>query len=126
MVTFAIVYRKFYFFYLCSAKMNLWSMFSCRSDYEMLLALDERNHQHTGASTNLINSLPQSTIQVGYYSLSTFGMTLNSVSFFPQPFMICWSNFSSGTAENWVWGENGIDFRFYADMFPVHCYRMTT
>ncbi|XP_014514371.1 uncharacterized protein LOC106772468 [Vigna radiata var. radiata] len=33
------------------------------SDYEMLLALDERNHQHTGASTNLINSLPQSTIQ---------------------------------------------------------------
>ncbi|CAJ1967945.1 unnamed protein product [Sphenostylis stenocarpa] len=33
------------------------------SDYERLLALDERNHQHTGASTNLINSLPQSTIQ---------------------------------------------------------------
>jgi len=50
-------------------KMNLWSMFSCRSDYEMLLALDERNHQHTGASTNLINSLPQSTIQVMYYCL---------------------------------------------------------
>ncbi|ESW17403.1 hypothetical protein PHAVU_007G236500 [Phaseolus vulgaris] len=33
------------------------------SDYEMLLALDERNHQHTGASTNMINSLPQLTIQ---------------------------------------------------------------
>ncbi|KAL2326595.1 hypothetical protein Fmac_025653 [Flemingia macrophylla] len=33
------------------------------ADYEMLLALDEGNHHHTGASTNLINSLPQSTIQ---------------------------------------------------------------
>ncbi|RZB86934.1 E3 ubiquitin-protein ligase SDIR1 isoform C [Glycine soja] len=36
------------------------------ADYEMLLALDEGNHQHTGASSNLINSLPQSTIQVKF------------------------------------------------------------
>lgn len=33
------------------------------ADYEMLLALDERNHQHTGATSNQINNLPQSTIQ---------------------------------------------------------------
>ncbi|KAE9617559.1 putative transcription factor C2H2 family [Lupinus albus] len=32
-------------------------------DYEMLLALDEGNHRHTGASSNQINGLPQSTIQ---------------------------------------------------------------
>ncbi|XP_019432798.1 PREDICTED: uncharacterized protein LOC109339746 isoform X1 [Lupinus angustifolius] len=32
-------------------------------DYEMLLALDEGNHRHTGASANQINGLPQSTIQ---------------------------------------------------------------
>ncbi|RDX95444.1 E3 ubiquitin-protein ligase SDIR1, partial [Mucuna pruriens] len=37
-------------------------------DYEMLLALDEGNHQHTGASTNLINSLPQSTIQTDNFT----------------------------------------------------------
>ncbi|KAG4983074.1 hypothetical protein JHK87_027823 [Glycine soja] len=38
------------------------------ADYEMLLALDEGNHQHTGASSNLINSLPQSTIQTDNFT----------------------------------------------------------
>ncbi|KAJ4968415.1 hypothetical protein NE237_015116 [Protea cynaroides] len=33
------------------------------NDYEILLALDENNHQHAGASTDLISSLPQSTVQ---------------------------------------------------------------
>ncbi|XP_027118972.1 uncharacterized protein [Coffea arabica] len=33
------------------------------NDYEMLLALDENNHQHGGASTAQINGLPQSTVQ---------------------------------------------------------------
>ncbi|XP_016507202.1 uncharacterized protein LOC107824910 isoform X1 [Nicotiana tabacum] len=33
------------------------------NDYEMLLALDENNHQHGGASVRQINDLPQSTVQ---------------------------------------------------------------
>lgn len=33
------------------------------NDYEMLLALDENNHRHGGASTAQINGLPQSTVQ---------------------------------------------------------------
>lgn len=43
-----------------------------RNDYEMLLSLDENNHRHAGASTNRINSLPQSTVQVGRMSASPF------------------------------------------------------
>ncbi|XP_027365560.1 E3 ubiquitin-protein ligase Praja-2 isoform X2 [Abrus precatorius] len=37
-------------------------------DYEMLLALDEGNHQHTGASAYQINSLPQSTVQTDNFA----------------------------------------------------------
>ncbi|KAK9930806.1 hypothetical protein M0R45_018116 [Rubus argutus] len=33
------------------------------NDYEMLLALDENNHQLGGATVNQINNLPQSTVQ---------------------------------------------------------------
>lgn len=32
-------------------------------DYELLLALDDNNHQHGGASTSRINNLPESTVQ---------------------------------------------------------------
>jgi hypothetical protein len=33
------------------------------NDYDALLALDENNHQHAGASESQINNLPQSVIQ---------------------------------------------------------------
>ncbi|KAK4356885.1 hypothetical protein RND71_022495 [Anisodus tanguticus] len=33
------------------------------NDYEMLLSLDENNHQHGGSSARQINNLPQSTVQ---------------------------------------------------------------
>ncbi|KAK1362660.1 E3 ubiquitin-protein like [Heracleum sosnowskyi] len=33
------------------------------NDYDMLLALDENNHQHGGASAAQINALPESTVQ---------------------------------------------------------------
>lgn len=48
-------------FHLC---LKAYFFHSYRNDYEMLLALDENNHQHAGASVRQINNLPQSTIQV--------------------------------------------------------------
>ncbi|VVA89996.1 unnamed protein product [Arabis nemorensis] len=36
-------------------------------DYELLLALDDNNHRHGGASTHRINNLPQSTVQNDNY-----------------------------------------------------------
>lgn len=44
--------------------LELRDIFDCRDDYELLLALDENNHQHGGASTSRINNLPESTVQV--------------------------------------------------------------
>jgi len=52
------------FFKNITLEFHAFLALSCRDDYEMLLALDDHNHQHTGASTNLINRLPQSTVQV--------------------------------------------------------------
>lgn len=67
--SFTIVYRNFVwlysvFFKNITLEFHTFLVLSCRDDYEMLLALDDHNHQHTGASTNLINRLPQSTVQV--------------------------------------------------------------
>ncbi|KAK8449166.1 hypothetical protein SEVIR_7G172000v4 [Setaria viridis] len=51
------------------------------NDYDALLALDENNHQHTGASESQINNLPQSVVQ------------LNSIQ---EPCAVCLENPSVG------------------------------
>lgn len=38
------------------------------NDYEMLLALDDNNHQHVGANSSQIDGLPQSTVQSENYT----------------------------------------------------------
>lgn len=43
-----------------------------RNDYEMLLALDENNHQHCGASEAKINGLPEWTVQVQFIHFFTY------------------------------------------------------
>lgn len=64
MVSFWYVFS--HHFYYDSLICEAWSFkkFRCRDDYELLLALDENNHRHGGASTHRINNLPESTVQV--------------------------------------------------------------